>query len=52
MRINISDTKDPEIISMLIKHFNYSINDIKSYDELTEREKGIITKNIWDKLCK
>lgn len=52
MRINISNTKDPEIISMLINHFNYSIGDINSYDELTEREKCIITKDIWDKLCK
>lgn len=51
MKVNTNNTKDPEIISMLINHFNYSIEDINSYDELTEKEKCIITKDVWNKLC-
>ena len=41
-----------EIIEMLIKHFNYSIKDINSYEELTEEEKSFISKELFNKICK
>lgn len=50
MIIDINKTKDSEVISMLVNHFNYSIADINSYDELTDKEKKFISKKIWDKI--
>lgn len=50
MTIDISKTDNKEVIAMLINHFNYSIKDIKSYDELTDSEKKFIPKKIWDKI--
>lgn len=38
-----------DIIKMLVKHFNYSIADINSYDELTDKEKEIIPREFFDK---
>jgi hypothetical protein len=35
---------------MLVKHFNYSIRDINSYDELTEEEKKFIDKDLFNKI--
>jgi hypothetical protein len=35
---------------MMVNHFNYSIADIKSYDELTQDEKKIIPKDIFDEI--
>ena len=45
-----SDTNFGEVIKMLIDHFNYSINEINSYDELTESEKEFISKELFDKI--
>lgn len=51
MKININETSiDKDVLSMLIDHFKYSIEDISSYDELTEREKNFISIYIWNKL--
>lgn len=34
-----------KLIDMCIKHFNYSIADIESYDELTNEEKEFISES-------
>lgn len=39
-----------ETINALLGHFAYSIADIQSWDELTESEKKIMPKNIFNKL--
>lgn len=38
------------IIHLLKKHFEYSIKDIKSYDELTSEEKKIISRELFEKI--
>ena len=30
-----------DVLFMLVDHFNYSVKDINSYDELTDEEKRI-----------
>lgn len=40
------------IFSALLDHFQYSINDIDSYEELTEKEKEIISKEVFDFLTR
>lgn len=40
--------KDPRILMALWNHFNYRIMDISSYDELTKKEKEIISKPIFE----
>lgn len=39
-----------EIINTLLDHFAYSIADIQTWDELTDAEKKIISKEVFDKL--
>jgi len=41
---------DNELITMLLKHFQYSIKDINSYDELTAEEKRIISKDLFNSI--
>lgn len=38
------------ITEMLLNHFEYSIKDINSYDELTDREKEIIDKELFESI--
>lgn len=38
------------VIDMLTDHFEYSIKDINSYDELTNREKEIINKELFESI--
>lgn len=38
------------LLSVLLKHLQYSFNEINSYDELTPKEKKIITKEMFDYL--
>lgn len=40
--------KDPRILMALWNHFNYSISNISSYDELTKNEKEIISRSIFE----
>lgn len=35
-------------IKLLVEHFNYSISDINSYDELTDKEKEIIPEELFN----
>lgn len=45
--------QDPNNISLreaLIKHFAYSIEDISSYDELTPKEKEIISEDLFKEI--
>ena len=37
------------VFNMLLKHFQYSIKDINSYEELTEEEKKICSKERFNK---
>lgn len=39
MTIDVSKADNKDVIAILINHFNYSMKDVKSYDELTEKEK-------------
>ena len=50
MIFNISKASDKDVVTALINHFNYYIADINSYDELTELEKGFISRELWDKM--
>lgn len=50
MLLDVSKTNNPDVLQMLINHFNYSMNQISSYDELTDTEKKFIQKKIWDKV--
>lgn len=38
------------VLTALIDHFQYSIADIDSYEDLTEREKEILPKDVFDVL--
>ena len=38
-------------LKVIIAHFEYSIEDINSYEELTKKEKSIISKEIFDDIC-
>lgn len=40
------------IYKMLLEHFEYSIKDINSYEELTKDEKNIISKDLFDSITK
>lgn len=40
------------VYRVLLKHFQYSIKDINSYDELTDGEQEIISKEVFDKIVK
>lgn len=53
MKINpiiYNENLDDKIIKVLLKHFQYSIKDIKSYNELTNSEKNIISKDVFNYL--
>lgn len=50
MTIDVSKADNKEVLAILINHFNYSMKDLKSYDELTDREKKFIPEKIWDKI--
>lgn len=39
-----------ELMAMFVEHFEYSIEDIESYDELSAKEKEIIPKWLFDKI--
>ena len=40
------------IYKMLLEHFEYSIKDINSYEELTKDEKDIIPRDLFDSITK
>lgn len=50
MIIDISKASNPDVLNMLVNHFNYSMRELKSYDELTDKEKKFIPKKLWDKV--
>lgn len=50
MLIDVSKTNNPDVLNMLVNHFNYSMRQLNSYDELTDTEKKFIPKKIWDKV--
>lgn len=53
MKTNLNvNNLDADVLFALIDHFNYSIADINSYDELTEKEKMIISEDTWNKIIK
>ena len=42
--------KDPRIIMLLWNHFNYSIRDLNSWEDLTLEEKSFINKELFQKI--
>lgn len=42
--------KDPRIIMILWNHFNYSIRDLNSWEDLTLEEKSFIDKELFQKI--
>lgn len=42
--------KDPRIIMLLWNHFNYSIRDLNSWEDLTLEEKSFIDKELFQKI--
>lgn len=56
MKIVINDSgldrfrDDGELLKALVTHFQYSIEDIESYDELTEQEQNLIPKETFDRI--
>ena len=47
MKVDIDAIIDSDVLKMLIDHFNYSIKDINSYDELNDDEIMIIDKELF-----
>lgn len=47
MKADVNAMLDSNVLKMLIDHFNYSIKDINSYDELTEEEKKLIDRELF-----
>lgn len=43
---------DQDVLLMLIDHFNYSVRDINSYNELTDEEKLFISEETFNKIKK
>lgn len=39
-----------EFYYMLLRHLQYSIKDIESYDELTKEEKEIISEELFNQI--
>lgn len=50
VKINEITPLDRDILFALIDHFKYSIRDIDSYSELTDKEKDIISEDTWNKI--
>lgn len=50
MIIDTSKISNPDVLNMLVNHFNYSMRELNSYEELTDREKRIIPKKLWDEV--
>jgi hypothetical protein len=50
MKLKDSFEITESIIEMFMNHFEYSIKDINSYDELTDREKEIIDKELFESI--
>lgn len=51
--INPDSFTDDEILQVydiLINHFEYSIKDINSYDELTNEEKEFIPRDLFNRI--
>lgn len=46
----LSQLEIDELMGVFADHFEYSIKDIKSYDELTEEEKKIIPEWLFNKI--
>lgn len=48
--IDFSKLNTPGVFNMLVNHLNYSLADVVEYDELTDAEQKIISKELWDKV--
>lgn len=44
LRTIIATEDVPNLFKFLVNHINYSFNDIDSYEELTNEEKKLISK--------
>lgn len=55
MRLNrdiVDNFRINSVYKMLLEHFEYSIRDINSYEELTKDEKNIIPRDLFDSITK
>lgn len=55
MKLNrdiVDNFRIDSIYKMLLEHFEYSIKDINSYEELTKDEKNIIPRDLFDSITK
>lgn len=55
MKLNrdiVDNFRIDSIYKMLLGHFEYSIKDINSYEELTKDEKDIIPRDLFDSITK
>lgn len=50
MTLDVSKSDNKDVLAILINHFNYSMKEVNSYDELTDSEKKFIPRKIWDKI--
>lgn len=50
MTLDVSKADNKDVLAVLINHFNYSMKELKSYDELTDSEKTFIPRKLWDKI--
>lgn len=46
----LSQLEINELMGVFADHFEYSIKDINSYEELTEEEKKIVPEWLFDKI--
>ena len=44
MTLDVSKADNKDVLAVLINHFNYSMKELKSYDELTDSEKKFIPR--------
>lgn len=49
---NLNDEEKSILFTSLLLEYGYVIKDIKSYDELTNYEKIIMDKNLFDRITK
>lgn len=48
----LSEDEVLQLYDMLVNHFGYSIKDINTYDELTDKEKEFIPRDLFEKITK
>lgn len=50
VRSELTPDEFDQFINSIYDHFHYSLEDISSYNELTDREKKVISNELLDKI--